>query len=79
MVRILKDTPETANEATEASKTVWATSCFTLVLLFSLVLGLPFWYVFGVDLLKVLAVALTLATFTCSLSWTGDGSGLRQG
>lgn len=61
MAGSLKDAFETTNGATGASKTADAISVFTLVLLFALIVGVPVWYVFDIDFLKVLAVALALA------------------
>ena len=53
---------EATNESTLPSKIAGVIAMFTGVLLVTLAVGVPIWYLFGIDFTKVLAVSLALAT-----------------
>jgi hypothetical protein len=61
-VGILRNAPETTNATAGGHKIGNAVLMFTFVLLLSLILGVPVWYLLGIGFSKVLAVALALAS-----------------
>jgi hypothetical protein len=57
----LQNTSEPPNGGFWNSRLGEAFSRFTVVLLFALIVGVPVWYMFGIDFFKVFAVSSTLA------------------
>lgn len=58
----MKNAFDTKNGAKGTPRTADAIVVFTVMLLFALIVGVPVWYVFGIDFFKVLVVSLALAT-----------------
>jgi hypothetical protein len=57
----LGDIPKPLNGSSTGSNTAGAVLVFGFVLLVALIVGVPVWYAFGIDFLKVMAVSLTIS------------------